>query len=68
MQATENQWPGGAGMAWIAWVSATRQLHRCDQVHDELRKGRDVPAARRILEADDQLLTERTPDLHEGLD
>src|SRR5664279_5228549 len=52
---------------WDRQLSAPGQLHRLVQVHGELRKGRDVPAARRILEANDQLLTERAPYLHERL-
>jgi hypothetical protein len=44
------------------------QLHRSvAQAHGELGNGRDVPPAGRILEADDQLLAERAPDLHERL-
>ena len=38
-----------------------------DKVHGELRNGSDVPPAGRILKADDQLLPERAPYLHEGL-
>ena len=57
-----------AGTSGIARPSTPGQLlRRVPQVRGELRKGRDVPPARRILEADHQLLTERPSDLHERL-
>jgi len=68
LQSKADHWSRGAGIVGIAWPSTPGRLHRrVPWVHDELGKGRDVPPAGRILKADDQLLPERTPYLHERL-